>query len=537
MQISGNIVDVTRKEIYYGSFEIKSGRISRLTKISSEKKNKYYLMPGFVNSHIHIESTMLSPAEYARCVIRFGSVAAICDPHEIANVLGVYGIDFMIENGKNVPFKFYYGVPSCVPATEYETSGFELNAEVIKSLLKNDDISFLAEVMNYPAVLNNDKEIYEKINAAHHYKKPVDGHAPGLSGKDLYKYSNAGITTDHECFSYDEALEKIKAGIKIQIREGSAAKNFNALYKLIDQFPDEVMICTDDSHPDDLQKGHLNIILKQGINKNLNIFNLLKTVTVNPIKHYNLNVGLLNEGDPADFIEVDNLKELNVTKTYIRGKLLFNGKKVFFPESKMLSINNFNRSKISDKDIQLSSNEKFTSTIGVIDGELITKHFMFKLNKINNYLQPDITNDVLKIVIANRYNDAKPSVGFIHNFGLIRGAIASTIAHDSHNIIAVGVSDEMIVKAINRLVETKGGIVACDETEIVELSLEIAGLMTNEKIEVVSQKYISINKKAKELGSQLKAPFMTLSFMSLLVIPELKLSDKGLFDVTKFKFI
>lgn len=537
METSGNIIDVIKKEIYFGKVILDGNKIIEIIKIDSERENQVYILPGLVNSHIHIESTMLSPSEYARAVIRYGSVASICDPHEIANVLGVYGIDFMIENGKNSPFKFYYGAPSCVPATDFETSGFELNAEVIKSLMKTDDITFLAEVMNYPAVIMSEKNVLEKINAAKRFNKPIDGHAPGVVGERLKKYAEKGIGTDHECFFYEEAVEKIYAGMKIQIREGSAAKNFNSLYRLIDEYPDQVMLCTDDSHPDDLLKGHLNEIVKSGINKKCNIFNLLQTVTVNPVLHYNLNVGLLRVNDPADFLIIDHPEKFNVLKTYIDGKLIFDGNEVVLPESKMVTINNFGRTKITTGDIKMISEKNEIPVIGVLDGELITKHLKIKLNKNQNEVLPDLSADVLKIVVASRYDNKPPAVAFIHNFGLKTGAIASTIAHDSHNIIAIGINDEMIVKAINHLVETKGGIVACNENEICDLKLEIAGLMTNEKLEIVAEKYQQINEKVKQFGSHLKAPFMTLSFMSLLVIPELKLSDLGLFDVNKFEFI
>jgi adenine deaminase len=537
METSGNIIDVIKKEIYFGKVIFEGEKIIEIIKIDSERENQVYILPGLVNSHIHIESTMLSPSEYARAVIRYGSVASICDPHEIANVLGVYGIDFMIENGKNSPFKFYYGAPSCVPATDFETSGFELNAEVIKSLMKTDDITFLAEVMNYPAVIMSEKNVLEKISAAIRFNKPIDGHAPGVVGERLKKYAEKGISTDHECFFYEEAVEKISAGMKIQIREGSAAKNFNSLYRLIDEYPDMVMLCTDDSHPDDLLKGHLNEIVKSGIEKKCNIFNLLQTVTVNPVLHYNLNVGLLRISDPADFIIIDHPEKFNVLKTYIDGKLIFDGNEVVLPESKMVTINNFGRTKITTGDIKMISEKNEIPVIGVIDGELITKHLKIKLNKNKNEVLPDMSADVLKIVVASRYDNKPPAVAFIHNFGLKTGAIASTIAHDSHNIIAVGINDEMIVKAINHLVETKGGIVACNENEICDLKLEIAGLMTNEKLEIVAEQYQQINEKVKQFGSHLKAPFMTLSFMSLLVIPELKLSDLGLFDVNKFEFI
>ncbi|GAB4282908.1 MAG: adenine deaminase [Marinilabiliales bacterium] len=535
MKIIGNIIDIHNKEIYLGEIEF-AKTINSINKIGHEDKKHDYIAPGLVNSHVHIESTMLSPADYAKTVVKYGSVASVCDPHEIANVLGVYGIDYMIENGKSTPYKFYFGAPSCVPATEFETSGFNLNAEVIKSLLKNDDIYFLAEMMNYPGVINRDKDIIEKVNAGKFFNKLVDGHIPGVKGEDLKKYIEAGITTDHECFTLEEALEKINYGMKIQIREGSAAKNFNQLYSLIDTHPGKVMLCTDDSHPDDLLNGHMDVIIRKGLEKKCDLFNLLYAAVEVPRKHYNLNVGTLRKEEPADFIIINNPVDFKVLATYIDGNSVYENGTTKIANHRLVTINNFARKELCVDDIIVNSNKKIP-VIKILDGELITEKIYEKIKIENSNYVSDVDKDILKMVVASRYDNSKPAVGFVKNFGLKKGAIASSIAHDSHNIIAVGTSDEMIIKAINEIINMKGGITACDENEKLSLQLEIAGLMTNSSVENVAEIYKKIENKAKSMGSELHAPFMTLSFMSLLVIPELKLSDKGLFDVTKFKFI
>lgn len=536
MKIIGNIVDIIKKEIIYGEISFSVNGIKEIVRLGDERKREHYILPGLVNAHMHVESTMLSPAEYARAAVKFGSVASLCDPHEIANVLGVYGIDYMIENGKSIPFKFYFGAPSCVPATKFETSGFVLNAEVIKSLLKSEDIFFLAEMMNYPAVIDNDKESLEKVLAGKHFEKPVDGHAPGLRGEELKKYISAGISTDHECVSMEEAIEKIEAGMIIQIREGSAAKNFRALYKLIDLFPEKVMLCTDDSHPDDLEKGHMDAIVRMSIEAGLDFFNIMDAVVKNPAKHYGLDVGMLQIDDPADFIVIDHPESFRVHQTWINGQQVYDGIKVNLPESKMLIINNFARRQLQAEDIRIDKKYTNMPVIGVIDGELVTERLNIKIAEKDGYLISNTQNDILKMVVACRYDNSPPAVCFVKNTGLKNGALASSIAHDSHNLIAVGVEDQQILKAMNRLIEMQGGIVACDENESVELKLEIAGLMTNDKLENVARGYKRVEQKAKQMGSVLHAPFMTLSFLSLLVIPEIKLSDKGLFDVSGFRF-
>ena len=533
-KISGNIVDVVNDEIYQGTIFIENNKISDIKIGKTDCKN--YILPGLIDAHVHVESSMLIPSEFARLAVTHGTVASVSDPHEIANVLGINGVKYMIKNGKKVPFKFFFGAPSCVPATPFETSGAILGPDEIEKLLKLDDIKYLAEMMNFPGVLFKDENVIKKINIAKKYNKVVDGHAPGLKGEDAAKYAAAGISTDHECFTIEEALDKIKAGMLIEIREGSAAKNFEALVDLIKDYPDKIMFCSDDKHPNDLVKGHINSLIKRSINKGFDPLTVIKICTYNPVKHYNLEVGLLQKNDFADFIIVDDLKNFNVLKTYINGEKVAENNISLIDSVNESTPNLFNASEISEDDIQIKAESDTAKVIKAFDGQLITEEIDIKPKVVNNYIQCDTDNDILKIVVMNRYSKAKPSVALINNFSLKKGAIASTVAHDSHNIIAVGTSDKDIVKAINILVKNKGGISLVNDNEEISLPLPVAGIMSNKDAYYIAEKYEDIDRKAKELGTKLSAPYMTLSFMALLVIPELKLSDKGLFDGKKFEF-
>ncbi|MBI4645049.1 MAG: adenine deaminase [Bacteroidia bacterium] len=533
--LKGNIVDVVRKRIFKGEIIISEGKIIDI--IEKPVSEEFYFLPGLIDAHVHIESSMLVPSEFAKVAVLHGTVAAVSDPHEIANVCGISGIDYMINNGKTVPFKFFFGAPSCVPATSFETSGAIIDAKDIESLIKRKDIFFLAEMMNFPGVINGDKEVRKKIQAAKKYKKRIDGHAPGISGTNLHKYSGAGITTDHECVNKYEALEKIKAGMKIQIREGSAAKNFESLFELIEEYPDDVMLCTDDTHPNDLLVDHIRRLIKMGIKKNIDIFKLLRAATYNVVKHYNLPVGLLQKGNPADFIVVDNLNAFTVLQTYIDGRLVAEKGRALFNTKKAKVINNFKTGKLMLKDIAAESNNRKTKVIEVIDGELITRMTERNLPVINGQLQPDVPNDILKIVVVNRYKKERPIIGFVKNFNLKKGAIASSIAHDSHNIVVVGTCDKDIVKAVNTIVENKGGICACHNNEVVTLRLPVGGLMSTDNARAVAAQYEKVHGKALEYGSNLISPFMTMAFMTLLVIPAIKIGDKGIMDVNKFQYI
>ena len=533
--MSGNIVDVVNNEIYSGTIEIRNGKISKIIRKNETFNN--YIMPGFVDSHIHIESTMLVPSEFARTAVKNGMVAVVADPHEIANVTGVEGIKYMIKNGKQVPFKFYFGAPSCVPATTFETSGANIGPLEIKELLKSDEIKYLAEMMDFPGVISRDKHVIAKINTAKHYKKPIDGHAPGLSGDDLKKYVETGISTDHECYTKDEALEKIKLGMNILIREGSAAKDFDALSTLIEEYPQYCMFSSDDRHPHDLVVGHINLLVKKAISLGYDKMKVLQCACVNPVKHYGLEVGLLQAGDKADFIEVDNFEDLNILRTVINGLLVCQDGWSLIPTVKTKCINNFQIRYKKQEDFAVKASGEKINVIEAIDGLLVTNRLYLEPKIEDGYLVSDIEKDILKITVVNRYKNEPPTVGFIKNFEFTKGAIASSIAHDSHNVIAVGVSDEEITKAINLVIKHKGGLsVVYDNVEKI-LPLPVAGLMTNKGAFRVAEEYKRIEAETKKLGTKLTDAFMTLSFMALLVIPEIKLSDKGLFDAKNFKFI
>ncbi len=539
----GIIVDVVGKRQFKGEIAVENGKILRVEE--KEHGNEQYILPGLVDAHVHIESSMTVPSVFARMAVARGTVAVVSDPHEIANVMGVEGIDYMIEDARKAPLKVCFGVPSCVPATPFESAGAVLNPEAVDRLLARDDLHYLSEMMNFPGVVGGFPDVLAKLESAKKYGKLIDGHAPGLMGADLVKYVGAGISTDHECFTYEEALEKIKLGMKVLIREGSSARNFEALYKLIDEYPESVMLCTDDSHPDTLiYEGHIDKLVRRGQEKGLDIYNLLRAAVLNPVEHYGLGVGLLREGDPADFILVDALETFNVLSTWIDGECVYDDGKVLFQASESPAKNVFNRNKITVEDVKLvvqpGEENKVNRKIRVIvaeDGELVTGQELALPKMENGNLVSDPDQDILKMVVLSRYGDDPAQVGFIKNIGLKKGAIASSIAHDSHNIIAVGATDGDIVAAVNRLVENKGGIVVGSEEKLLDLPLEVAGLMSTRDGEEVAAKYQLLNTEAQKLGTSLKSPFMTLSFMSLLVIPELKLGDKGLFDVTKFEFV
>lgn len=539
--VSGNIVDVVSQRIYSGTIEIKNGKIHSI--LEKKVNETHYIIPGFIDAHIHIESSMLIPSEFARIAVTHGTVASVSDPHEIANVLGIEGVKFMIQNGEKVPFKFYFGAPSCVPATSFESTGACLGIKEIEELLSSNKIYYLAEMMNFPGVLANNEEILKKIAIAKKYGKPIDGHAPGLEGDDAIKYISAGISTDHECFSLNEAIHKIKNGMKILIREGSAAKNFEELIPLMDNYADHIMFCSDDKHPDELAQNHMNTIASRAVKKGYNPLKVLRTMSYNPVNHYKLNVGLLQPNDDADFLITDSLEDFHISATYIKGEKVAENGKTFIKSIAEETINVFNCKPISIKDLEIEATGNFLNVIEAINGQLITKRIMTPARIENGKVISDPENDILKIVVLNRYTPSKPSIGFIKNFGLKKGAIASTVAHDSHNIIAVGTNDYSILKAMQLLIEKKGGICVIEEKNEGEhnnsffLPLQVGGIMSNENGYLVAEKYIHIDKKVKELGCKLTSPFMTLSFMALLVIPEIKISDKGLFDVKLFDFI
>lgn len=534
MKLKGNIVDIPNKRIFKGEITIENQKIEAIEEKDCDEN--HYILPGFVDAHIHIESSMLVPSEFAKIAVKHGTVSTVSDPHEIANVLGVKGVEFMIENGKQTPFKFNFGAPSCVPATSFESAGAVIDSDAIKTLMANPDIKYLAEMMNYPGVIFDDSEVLKKIEWAKQNNKPIDGHAPGLRGDDLTKYISAGITTDHECFTYEEGLEKLQKGMKVIIREGSAAKNFEALVSLLDEHYDNMMFCSDDKHPDDLLLGHINQLCERAVAKNFDIFKVLQVACVNPVKHYNLDVGLLQVGDLADCIVVEDLKDFKTLQTYINGELVFDHGVSKIKNVEFKNLNNFHTDEKTVSDFRLESSAKQIRVIECLDGELVTNEIVENATIEDGNLVSNTATDVLKMTVVNRYNNDKPAIAFIKNFGLKEGAIASSVGHDSHNIIAVGVSDEAICKAVNLLIENEGGICAVSNTQENVVALPVAGIMSDQNAETIGMQYAQLDHMAKALGSQLHAPYMSLSFMALLVIPALKLSDKGLFSGAAFEF-
>ena len=544
MQIQGQIVDIPNRKIYSGEITIENGKITSI--IEAAHNIKTYILPGFVDAHIHIESSMLVPSEFAKIAVLHGTVGTISDPHEIANVLGKDGVHYMIDNGKKVPFKFHFGAPSCVPATFFETAGAVIDSEQIKELMALPDIYYLSEMMNYPGVLFDDEEVLKKIAWAKHFNKPVDGHAPGLRGAPIEKYIAAGISTDHECFTYDEAAEKLSLGMKVLIREGSAAKNFEALIDLLPENYSNMMFCSDDKHPDDLIVGHINLLCARAVAKGFDLFKILQMACVNPVKHYKMNIGLLQKNDAADFIVVEDLTHFKVLQTYIDGELVAENGKSFIKDVDFEKPNNFNTPKKQVIEFDISSSASKIRVIEALEGQLITNeiHHKPKIDssdseqaKQNGKIVSDTENDILKMAVVNRYENAPPAIAFIKNFGLKKGAIASSVAHDCHNIVVVGTSDEEILSAVNLIIDNNGGICAVNGNDKKSLALPVAGIMSDQNGWEAGRLYQEIDAMAKELGSGLKAPFMTLSFMALLVIPDLKLSDKGLFSGNSFSFV
>lgn len=539
--IQGNIVDIPARNIFFGELLLDGTRIAAVKKLSDGINTAApFVCPGFIDAHVHIESSMLVPSSFGRLAVVHGTVASVSDPHEIANVCGMEGVLYMIRNGQRSPFKFHFGAPSCVPATVFETAGATLDAAAVRQLLQRDDIYYLSEMMNFPGVLDSDPEVLEKIAAAKALSKPVDGHAPGLRGEDAARYIAAGISTDHECFTAEEAREKLAHGMHILIREGSAAKNFEALVGLLHEFPDQIMFCTDDKHPDSLVAGHIDQLCARAIDHEVDVFHVLQAACINPVLHYNMDVGLLREGDPADFILLNDLENFDVLETWIDGQLVAKHGRTLLEHITEEPINNFDCRPRKKEDFRIPAGREPQPAIEALDGQLITNRIAITAQDLlleGDAYGSNVKKDLLKLAVVNRYQEAPIALAFVKNFGLKHGAIASSVAHDSHNIIAVGVDDASLCEAINLVITERGGI-SCIAGEVsAVLPLPVAGLMSSDDGYEVAQSYTRIDRMAKELGSPLGAPFMTLSFMALLVIPELKLSDKGLFDGKAFGFL
>ena len=533
--VRANLVDIPARRIFPAEVSVVDGRIADI--VESAGPAEGYLLPGFIDAHVHVESSMLIPSEFARLAVTHGTVATVSDPHEIANVLGVEGVEFMIANGKQVPFHFFFGAPSCVPATSFETAGAHIDADATGRLLASPDIGYLAEMMNFPGVLNNDPEVMAKIAHAHRLGKPVDGHAPGLKGELVKRYIAAGISTDHECFTREEALDKLACGMKILIREGSAAKNFDALIGLLHDHSEQLMFCSDDKHPDSLVLGHINDLCARAVGLGHEVFNVLRSACLNPIGHYKMPVGQLRVGDVADFILVDDLKAFRVKRTWVRGQMVAEEGRSLIASVPSARPNTFSCSPKRPDQFRVPASLEDLMVIEALDGQLITPKKWMPPTVVGDACVADTRNDLLKIAVVNRYHEAPPAVGWITNFGLKLGAIAGSVAHDSHNIVAVGTNDEDLCAAINLVIYEKGGISLADGTNHRVLPLPVAGIMSDADAHTVADAYAAMDRAAKDLGSTLAAPYMTLSFMALLVIPHLKMSDLGLFDGDSFQLV
>ena len=549
MVVYGKIVDVLARKIYHGRVTVVDGKIASIEEVKAGDPeyddDRNYILPGFVDSHIHIESTLMVPRNYARMAVANGVVAAVCDPHEIANVLGVDGVDFMMQDGRNVRFNFSYAVPSCVPSTSFETAGAVLGPDEVEELLVREDVVALAEMMNVPGVVFGDEQVLAKLEAARKASKPIDGHAPKTTGETLEKYVNAGISTDHECENLDEAREKLALGMKVIIREGSAACDFESLHPLIGEYPGQVLFCSDDMYPDDIDEiGYINGLVRWALAKGMPLWETLECASVTPVRHYGLKNGLLQVGDSADFIVVDNLVDFNVLSTYIQGKEVYNARNGINEETFVTGEqctteypNNFHASKVTPEMMQVKWQDAGMKVILAAQGTLLTgKEVVVPEMDADGNVVTDVAAGISKIVVYNRYSPSVPQVAYIKGFDIRNGALASTIAHDSHNIIAVGSDDAALVKAINALVDVKGGIAVCNDEDMEILPLPVAGLMTDIGFQEAAQKHKALKRMAHRIGCGFRAPFMTLAFMALPVIPELKLTDKGLFDGNEFRF-
>ena len=534
--LRANIVNLPERRISSGSLAWTDGVITQVEESGPEDPGLTYLIPGFIDAHVHIESSMLVPSEFARLACRHGTVATVSDPHEIANVLGLEGVRFMLANAAEVPFKMFFGAPSCVPATPFETAGATLGVEELGTLLRDDGLLYLSEMMNFPGVLERDPAVMEKIALARHLGLPVDGHAPGLMGEAARRYAQAGISTDHECTTLEEAQDKIAAGMHILIREGSAARDFDALHPLISSHPDRVMLCSDDKHPDDLVKGHIDRLAARAVAAGHAPLDVLRCACLNPVRHYRLPVGLLRVGDPMDAAEVADLKDFRPQRTWVDGQLVAEGGHSHMPRVLVTPVNRFHTHRITPESLAIPAGPEHIRVIDALDGQLITLTTLATPRVVDGSIVPNPEKDVLYLMVLNRYADTPPALAFVHGFGLRSGAIASSVAHDSHNIVAVGTDAESMCRVVNALVDACGGIAVDSGRETARLPLPVAGLMSADDGDEVAARYAALTAKARALGSPLRSPFMTLSFMALLVIPELKLSDRGLFDGRRFQF-
>lgn len=527
----GHIVDVVRRRIYDGRIEVCDGMISSVSECDIQSEAPY-ILPGFIDSHVHIESSMLIPAEFAAVAAGHGTIGVVSDPHEIANVLGRAGVDFMIDNASRTNFNFCFGAPSCVPSCgpDIESGGAVLSSKDVEELLQKPEIGYLSEMMNYPGVLADDAEVLAKIASAHRLGKPVDGHAPGLLGEKRAGYAGKGISTDHECTTYEEGLSCLENDMNVLIREGSAAKNYEALIPLLAIRPDRIMFCTDDSHPGDFVAGHIDNIVRRAIRDGYNFWDVLRAACLNPQEHYRLNWGLLREGDPATFIMADSLAPtMRILATFFRGEPHRTDRTYSidtFP-------NIFEADVIREEDIR-GGNVGTVPVILASDGQLFTS--------LEYARRDDVSypwNEIQKIVVVNRYSrGVMPAVGYIRGFNIRNGAMAASVAHDCHNVVAIGSSDSMIVRAVNEVITMRGGLVAiCGENRISRIELPVAGVMSPLEGKEVARLNREVHDTVAAAGCTMRSPFITMSFMCLPVIPQVKITDKGVFDAEKWEFV
>jgi adenine deaminase len=516
MEIHGKLVDIHKRKIFPATVTVEKGVITAIERNSH--RGELFILPGFVDAHIHIESSLLPPSEFARLAVRHGTVATVSDPHEIGNICGISGVEWMLDNALEVPFKFSFAAPSSLPAKE------------VQELLIRPDVALLGQIDKGWKVLEKDPELMEKIAYAQRVRKPIDGYAPRLFGEDVKGYLAAGITTDSSCTTLSEAREKRTLGLKILVVEGSASKNFETLLPLLGQDPEGCMLCSDHLHAKDLLRGHMNLIIKRALEKGFDLFEILRIATKNPIEHYKLDVGMLRVGDPADLILVEDLTSLRVLETYIDGACVFK-EETLMPKIEVTKINRFNARMTKPEDFAIQPQEGELNVIELADNQMLTKCSSFIPKIEGGLVTTDVARDLLKIALVNRYNKAPPVVGFLHGFGLKRGAIATTISHDEHHILAVGTTDEDLASAINVLIAEKGGIALAHQGKIDLLPLPIAGLMSALEAQEVATHYENLQEGAKALGCPLKAPFMTLSFLTHQSLPSLRMSPEGLYDV------
>ncbi len=534
--LTANLVQVGARRIQAARVEWVRGRITGLSILGTEDPGSAYLMPGFVDAHVHIESSMLVPAEFARLACRHGTVACVSDPHEIANVLGLAGVRFMLDNARNAAVKFRFGAPACVPATPFETAGGTLDLADLETLFREDGLGYLSEMMNFPGVLAAEPGVMAKIGLARGLGLPVDGHAPGLTGDGARRYAAAGIGTDHECSSLAEARDKLAAGMHILIREGSAARDFDTLLPLVASHPGQVMFCSDDKHPDDLLAGHIDRLAARAVAAGHDVFDVLGCACVNPVRHYRLPVGLLEPGDPMDAVLVADLRHFRPLATWLDGRQVSRDGKSLDDPLPVVPVNRFRAAPISTSDLKLPAAPGRLRVIEARDGELLTREIRVTPRVEAGCLVADPERDILRLLVLNRYQPAPPALAFVRGFGLRRGALASSVAHDSHNVVAVGADEAALCRAVNAVLGMGGAIAVAAGDGVGVLPLPVAGLMRAGDGDRVAGDYARLTRLARDLGSPLRSPFMTLSFMALLVIPELKLSDRGLFDGRDFRF-